>query len=102
MFLQGDLRRSGGPSDGAISRRQIAQVLVASLTSDAANRKTFELVAEQGQAPSDLEPRFAALEPDEPHSLDRVRDEDNMPLPQEPARVRDDLQAFAAVREESS
>jgi uncharacterized protein YbjT (DUF2867 family) len=66
VFLQGDHRRSGGPSDGAVSRRQIAQVLVASLATDAANRKTFELVAEQGAAPSDLEPLFAALDHYEP------------------------------------
>jgi uncharacterized protein YbjT (DUF2867 family) len=98
VFLQGDLRRSGGPSDGAISRRQIAQVLVASLGTDAANRKTFELVAEQGGAPSDLDPLFAALDPDQPNALDGVRDEDNMPLADEPARVRDDyLEAFTAV-----
>jgi len=102
IFLQGDLRRSGGPSDGTISRRQIAQVLVASLGSDAANRKTFELVAERGEAPSDLELLFAAIGPDEPNSLDGVRDEDNMPLPDEPARVRDDLEAFTAARKETS
>lgn len=34
----GDQRRSGGPSDGAVSRRQIARVLVAALSSDAADR----------------------------------------------------------------
>src|SRR3954453_20768263 len=37
VFLQGARRRAGDPSDGGISRRQIAQVLVASLGSDAAN-----------------------------------------------------------------
>jgi uncharacterized protein YbjT (DUF2867 family) len=93
VFLQGDQRRAGDPSDGAISRRQIAQVLVASLTSDAANSKTFELVAAAGGAPSDLEPLFAALDPDNADSLDGVRDEDNLPLSREPARVRADLDA---------
>jgi uncharacterized protein YbjT (DUF2867 family) len=101
VFLQGDLRRSGGPSDGAISRRQIAQVLVASLGSEAAIRKTFELVAEQGEGPSDLGPLFAALGSDEPHSFDGLRDEDNMPLPDEPARVRNDLEALTAARRET-
>jgi uncharacterized protein YbjT (DUF2867 family) len=101
VFLQGDPRRSGGPSDGAISRRQIAQVLVASLGSDTANGKTFELVAERADAPNDLEPLFAALDPDHPHSLDGVRDEHNMPLSEEPAHVRDDLEAFIAAREET-
>src|SRR4029077_5754002 len=45
VFLQGDRRHAGDPSDGVIARRQIAQVLVASLTSEAALRKSFELVA---------------------------------------------------------
>ena len=93
VLLQGDQRRSGDPSDGAVSRRQIAQVLVASLASAAADRKTFELVAEHGQAPSNLDPMFAALDSDEPTSLDGAHDEDNMPLSTEPARVRDDLEA---------
>jgi hypothetical protein len=55
-----------------------------------------------GEAPRDLEPLFAALDPDEPDSLDGIRDEDNMPLTDEPARVRDDLEAFAPVRKEPS
>lgn len=96
VFLQGDQRRSGGPSDGAVSRRQIAQILVAGLASEAANGKTFELVAEQGPAPADLGPLFAAVDPDEPGSLDAVHDEDNVPLSAEPARVRADLDALRA------
>jgi uncharacterized protein YbjT (DUF2867 family) len=43
-------------SDGVIARRQIAQVLVTSLGSAFATRKTFELVAEHGRAQADLEP----------------------------------------------
>ena len=101
VFLQGDLRRSGGPSDGAISRRQIAEVLVASLLDDAANGKTFELVAQRGEAPDDLGPLFAALEADDPNALDGVRDEDNMPLVDEPEGVRKDLVALTAARKET-
>ena len=37
VLLQGDTRQAGDPSDGAVARRQIAQVLVRSLTSDAAH-----------------------------------------------------------------
>ena len=81
-------------------RRLIAQVLVASLASDAANRKTFELVAEQGDTPQDLEPLFAALDPDLPDSMDGAHDEDNMPLHDEPTRVRQDLAAVTAAQEE--
>ena len=65
-LLQGDTRQAGDSSDGVIARRQIAQVLVASLASDAAVGKTFELVAEHGPAPKDLDPLFAGLEPDLP------------------------------------
>lgn len=95
VLLQGDTRSAGNPSDGAASRRQIAQVLVASLACPAADRTTFELVAERGAIPADLEPLFAGLEADQPGSLDAVRDCPNMPLQDEPQCVRRDL---ASVR----
>lgn len=95
VFLQGDTRRAGDPSDGVIARRQIAQVLVGSLSSDAADHKTFELVAEKGPAPDDLDTLFGALDPDEPGALDAVHDRDNQPLNAEPERVRDDLDTIA-------
>lgn len=90
-FLQGDTRHAGNASDGVIARRQIGQVLVASLTSPAAANTTFELVAEHGPAQVDLEPVFAALEPDPAGGIDGVRDTPNMPLADEPAAVRHDL-----------
>jgi hypothetical protein len=58
-------------------------------------RKTFELVAEQGPPPDDLDALLRALDADWPGALDGVRDTDNMPLAQEPTRVRDDLAALA-------
>jgi len=61
-FLQGDTRRAGNSSDGVIARQQLAEVLVASLASEAAAHKTFELVATKGSAQADMEPLFAALE----------------------------------------
>ena len=45
VMLQGDTRHTGTPADGVIARRQIAQVLVGSLSSPAAANKTLELVA---------------------------------------------------------
>lgn len=90
-FLQGDRRHAGSPADGVVSRRQIAQVLVASLTSDAARHKTLELVAERGPSPADLDPLFARLTADKDGSLDGVADVANMPLDAEPDSVRDDL-----------
>lgn len=93
-FLQGDTRHAGNPSDGVISRRQIAQVLVAALTSPHAAGMTFELVAEPGDVQADLDPLFAGLEPDGPDALDGVRDEPNMPQSEEPAPVLHDLDAI--------
>ncbi|WP_372487436.1 SDR family oxidoreductase [Stenotrophomonas lacuserhaii] len=92
VFLQGDRRRTGTPRDGVVARRQIAQVLVASLSSAAADRKTLELVAEQGAAQTDLDPLFASLASDPSDALDAVRDQDNLPLAGEPASFREDLQ----------
>lgn len=97
-LLQGDTRQAGDPSDGVVARRQIAQVLVRSLTSGAAERKTFELVAAKGPAQTDLDALFAPLEADPRGALDGVRDTANMPLEDEPQRVRDDLEAVAAHR----
>jgi uncharacterized protein YbjT (DUF2867 family) len=98
VFLQGDTRQSGNSSDGVIARPQIAEVLVSSLTSDEALRKTFELVATKGPAQEDLDPLFAALDPDSNSSLDGVRDMPNQPLEAEPQRVKDDLHALSANR----
>ncbi len=98
IFLQGDTRQAGNSSDGVIARRQIAEVLVSSLTSDEALRKTFELVAATGPAQKDLDALFAALDPDSNNSLDGVRDMPNQPLEDEPERVKDDLRAVSANR----
>ena len=98
MLLQGDARQSGDPSDGVVARRQIAEVLVHSLISDRAARKTFELVATTGPAPDDFDALFAALDPDPPGALDGVHDRPNMPLDGEPQRVRDDLNAIIAPK----
>jgi uncharacterized protein YbjT (DUF2867 family) len=95
VLLQGDTRQAGDSSDGVVARRQIAQVLVRSLASDAAAGKTFELVAATGPAPEDFDALFAPLEADPPGAVDGVRDTTNMPLNEEPERVRDDLQAIA-------
>lgn len=95
VFLQGDRRWAGNPSDGGVARRQIAEVLVRSLSSNAARGKTFELVAERGPATSDFDALFAACDADPGANAagapDAVHDTANMPLADEPARVRDDL-----------
>ena len=96
VFLQGDTRHAGDPSDGVIARQQIAEVLVASLTSEAARGKTFELVAERGPAQKDLEPLFAALLADHAGMLDGVRDAADMPRRAGPATVREGLAQIAS------
>ena len=96
VLLQGDRRQAGDPSDGAVARRQIAEVLIRSLVSDQALRKTFELIATAGPAPKDFDALFAPLDPDPVGALDGVRDMANMPLGDEPQRVRDDLDAVRA------
>lgn len=99
VFLQGDTRQAGNSSDGVIARSQIAEVLVRSLSSESALRKTFELVAVTGPATQDFDSQFAPLKPDPLGAMDGVQDMANMPLEEEPKRVRDDL---AEVRSHSS
>ncbi|MET4060427.1 uncharacterized protein YbjT (DUF2867 family) [Arthrobacter sp. UYP6] len=95
VALQGDPRHTGTPADGAVARRQIAQVLVHAVGSDEAVNKTLELISETGPATIDFDEFFAPLERDPQGSLDGVRDARNMPLDQEPAAVRHDLAAVA-------
>jgi uncharacterized protein YbjT (DUF2867 family) len=92
VLLQGDRRQAGDPSDGAVSRRQIAEVLVHSLCSKQALHKTFELIAAKGPPPKDFDALFAPLAADPADALDAVSDVANMPLDEEPQRVRADLE----------
>jgi uncharacterized protein YbjT (DUF2867 family) len=93
VFLQGDTRQEGTPADGVIAREQIAQVLIAAVTDEKATSKTFELVAEQGQAQDNLTPLFEALAPDVEGSIHGVRENDNFPLSEQPGSVLADLDA---------
>ncbi|WP_308197397.1 MULTISPECIES: NAD(P)H-binding protein [unclassified Rathayibacter] len=96
LMRQGDDRWTGSPADGAIARRQIARVLVAALTDPNAAHRTLELVSEHGPEQDDLSPAFAALDPDAADSIDGIRDQVNMPLANEPASVRRDLDALTS------
>ena len=97
VMLQGDTRLTGTPRDGQISRRQLAQVLVRSLRSAAALRKTLELNAEHGPEQADYDPLFAALEADRPGELDGARDRANMEPEAEPAHICQELEAVRAL-----
>ena len=74
VFLQGDTRQAGDSSDGVIARSQIAEVLVHSLSSDQALRKTFELSRPKVPPRRTLDDLFAALDPDLENGFDGVRD----------------------------
>ncbi|WP_433861948.1 SDR family oxidoreductase [Streptomyces sp. L7] len=102
LLRQGDTEQSGTPADGAIARDEIARVLVDSLTNPAAERLTFELVANEGAEQDDLTPVFSALTPDAPDALDGAEDSPNAPLADEPQRFRDDREAIARLRERAS
>jgi uncharacterized protein YbjT (DUF2867 family) len=90
--LQGDTRHAGNSSDGVVSRRQIAEVLVRALTLDEAQGKTLELVAERGPATTDFTTFFGSLNADQSDSVDGVRDNKDLPLGDEPERVQNDLE----------
>ncbi|KPY72630.1 SDR family oxidoreductase [Pseudomonas syringae] len=94
VMRQGDTHWAGSSSDGVVSRKQIAQVLVSSLSSPAATRKTFELVAERGAAQTDLEPLFSALPADPSGGHDAFGDRDNLPAAQEPGSVVQTIEAM--------
>ena len=91
VFLQGDRRQSGTPRDGVVARQQIAEVLVRSLGSPEAVRKTFELIAETGPQTEDFDSLFATADADAEHAPDGVHDAANMPLDEEPEQVKADL-----------
>jgi uncharacterized protein YbjT (DUF2867 family) len=96
VLLQGDKRQAGTPRDGVVARRQIAQVLVRSLTSAQALRKTFELVAEHGRESADMDGLFAMAAADEAEALDGIYDARNMPLDGEPPEILEELRRFGA------
>lgn len=88
---QGDARRDGSPADGAISREQLARVLLATQTSSDALGVTFELVTERGPEQERPESLFAGLSTDVDGDMDGVLDPDTLPLDSEPDRVLEDL-----------
>jgi uncharacterized protein YbjT (DUF2867 family) len=99
MTDPGDHRLVLGQGDrgsGAVGRGQLAEVLVRSLLSGAAEGRTFELFAVEGEPPSDWDGLFATAAPDLPGSLDGAADPEDVPLELEAARVRRDVEALRA------
>ncbi|MFF2052943.1 SDR family oxidoreductase [Leifsonia sp. NPDC058194] len=98
VMLQGDLHQSGTPADGVIARDEIARVLVDSLSSPDAVRKTFELSAETGEEQRDLDPVFASLAADADGSLEGALDAPAPAADEEPERFREDLTRIEGLR----
>lgn len=94
---QGDGRRGGSPADGAISREQLARVLLAAHTTADATGLTLEVVAERGLEQSQLDSLFAGLRADVPGEVDGALDPDTLPLGAEPDRVLEDLRRIAGA-----
>jgi uncharacterized protein YbjT (DUF2867 family) len=87
----------GDHGNGAVSRRQVAEVLVRSLLTDEAVGRTFELFATAGGPPPDWAALFATTAPDPAGSVDGVRDARNLALDAEPAAVRRDLEELSVT-----
>lgn len=96
VMRQGDKLQTGTPRDGVISRRQLAQVLLWSLRSEASQNKTFELTSVTGQQQEDLDVVAAELDADTPGAFDAVHDAANMPLAAEPEHIRMELERARA------
>jgi uncharacterized protein YbjT (DUF2867 family) len=96
VMLQGDKRQSSSPADGVIARDQIARVLIDSLHIDAADHKTFELIADHGPEQKDLSTLFTSLTPDSDESLDAAEDTVDLPVDREPETFRRDLATISA------
>lgn len=92
VLRQGDTRLSGTPADGVIARSQLAEVLVASIDTQAAWGKTVKLEAVRGPKTTDFGAPFAPMQPD--RNLNGALDRDNLPISKEPAEVRADLDAI--------
>jgi uncharacterized protein YbjT (DUF2867 family) len=90
----------GDTGTGAVSRFQVADVLVGSLLTEEADGRTFELFATTGNPPQDLPALFAATTADQPGDLNGAHDLPTLPIEDEPPAVRRDLDAVAldAVR----
>jgi hypothetical protein len=81
--------------NGGIGRDRLAEVLVRSLLTETAVRRTFELFAEAGSAPTEWTGVFASLTPDPAGALDGAGDPDTLrSLDQEPEIVRDSVRAL--------
>ncbi|MGW4561253.1 NAD(P)H-binding protein [Streptomyces sp. NPDC004561] len=84
----------GDTGEGGISREVLGTLLVEALLTKDALGKTFEAYSGPGRATRDWAALFGRAVEDAAGALDAVEDTANMPLEEEPARVRSDLAEF--------
>jgi hypothetical protein len=102
IALQGDTRHARDSSDGVVSRRQIAEVLVRSLDVAAARRRPSSSSPRPDRPPPTSRGSSPHLSPTATGSLDGIHDTANMALTDEPERVRDDLDRLSRSRSTST
>ncbi len=81
----------GDAGDDGISRKALGALLVEALLDEEALGRTFEAFSGPGPATKNFTALFNETRPDASGALDAVKDTPNLPLDDEPARVRDDL-----------
>ncbi|GAA5015971.1 SDR family oxidoreductase [Streptomyces siamensis] len=86
----------GDTGEGGISREVLANLLVEALLTKDALGKTFEAYSGPGRVTRDWAALFGRAVEDAGGALDAVEDTANMPLEDEPSRVRSDLAEFRA------
>lgn len=91
ILRQGDTKISGTPEDGRIARSQLAEVLVNSIHTPEAWGKTVELDSQMGEKTTDFAKLFAPTAKDT--GLDGVKDRNNLPMTDEPADIKADIEA---------
>lgn len=95
FFTQGRTDYHLTATDGGVSREQIAETLLKSLTTPEALNKTVELFAEKGARTMDFNALFATAIADQPNeNFDAIKDPNNRPMAKEPTRVQKELAAF--------
>lgn len=90
------LQQGDTTGEGPVRRTDIAEALIRALELPEAQGRTVELFAQEGEPLEHWADAFAAMDPDVSSRLDAVHDRETLPLDDEPAEIRADLERFAA------
>ena len=91
------LTHGSGSDSRADARAHVDYGGVRNILTDTALGKTFELIATEGEEPSDWVRLFGAPKSDESDSVDGVLDPADLPVEAEPRAVRADLDAVRSL-----